>query len=163
MHDAVADAMGVARGGAAPQVITWHARRAEAGLARRRFVVRNARDAAAVELTLRPFTRVGSEAVLLGPHASVRVDGRALLAGVEGTQVGATVAEGAAIVEGAEGVLPRGGTALVEIELDLKALIDEAGADRYASRLDVALLRGPAASRSREAATALTLELVVHD
>lgn len=166
VQGAVADALGVPRpgaGAAATQVLTWRVRRpadgAVAPAVRRRFVVRNAKEAAGIEVTLRPFTVASSHSteVLVGPHAVVRVDGRALAPRVlkDGTLTCATIDPAAAV---AEGMIAKDATALVEVELDLASLLDEVGDGRYAAAMTVALVRGPDA---REAAQAMTLELVV--
>lgn len=172
VHNAVRDAIGVPRpapGDAATQVITWRARRPTDGstlpAARRRFVVRNAGEAAGITISLRPFTIVAGPSIeqLVGPRATVRVDGRALTPdeAPDKAITVATVAKDADVREGVEGVVAKGATALVEIELDVQGLLDEVDVGRYAAAMTVALARGPEGARALSATQAMTLELVV--
>lgn len=172
VHNAVRDAIGIPRpapDAAATQVITWRARRPTDGAslpaARRRFVVRNAGDAAGVTISLRPFSIVALPSIhqLVGPHATVRVDGRALTPDVaaDGALTFATVAKDAAVAEGVEGVVAKGATALVEIELDVQSILDEVDGGRFAAPMTVALARGAEGARTTHSPQAMTLELVV--
>lgn len=167
LQGAVSDALGIPRRAAdAPptHVITARISRDRPAPVRRRFVVRNAKELAGITLTLEPFGAAPAGQVAIVPEVAVtvRIDGREFearsLAG--GVQRFDSVRGGDDVAAGVEGVVPRDGTALVEVELTpTEGASLEPG--RYVAALSVALSRGPSLSRASEAAQSMRLELVV--